>query len=616
MSVTSGKAGRSTSMWILGALLSLGVAACSDSASAPGPATALAEDPDYPGIPATSALSSSQGGCVLSTVGGVKTYAIPVAANETVIVSKAGATAPFNLLVNGKVCTAGANGSGAAVPGTVAGTAGAATGTVQQVAVTLAAASSSVIIDFSGGVFLAGTATVKGFLVGGAGNIKVKGTTGNDTIYVGGTATAPLISVNNTRADIGAATGNAGVQTVTISGGAGNDIITGQPNASTGGGTTGFAGVLTLYGAAGNDTLTPGYSTSTLFGGDGNDSLMAAATSTASGAQVAYLGEAGSDTLDFRARSAALTIVMDGALVSGSPTGTWSGASAGAEHLLVGSDIEVLFGGNGGDTVTGHANGLTYTGGSGSDWFIQPATTSTDVFVGGAGVDTIDYSARTNPVRVFLTGAAISGETAEKDNIATDVENVIGGSGDDFIVGSAGDNYLYGGAGNDTIYGMAGDDMINGGPGDDTLFGGDGDDTFVYFWDFKNATSTAADQGGDIVNCGAGATGGTNDTLDFGYSTAAVTATLAWHVTSTLSGVATEHVYVGGGVVSSTWGAVDTADACENLFGGTADGLNVLTGNSLDNVLDGHAVTSTLDGAGGVDTCMNYGSGTATNCEL
>src|SRR5213075_615176 len=54
---------------------------------------------------------------------------------------------------------------------------------------------------------------------------------------------------------------------------------------------------------------------------------------------------------------------------------------------------------------------------------------------------------------------------AEGDAVVPDVENVIGGSGDDTLIGSADANVLSGGFGDDTLDGGAGADVLNGGPG-------------------------------------------------------------------------------------------------------------------------------------------------------
>lgn len=69
--------------------------------------------------------------------------------------------------------------------------------------------------------------------------------------------------------------------------------------------------------------------------------------------------------------------------------------------------------------------------------------------------------------------------------IGTDIENAVGGTGDDLIRGNELDNGLTGGAGNDVLSGDVGDDVLDGGLGDDFLDGGAGDDTASYL----NATN-------------------------------------------------------------------------------------------------------------------------------
>jgi Ca2+-binding RTX toxin-like protein len=88
------------------------------------------------------------------------------------------------------------------------------------------------------------------------------------------------------------------------------------------------------------------------------------------------------------------------------------------------------------------------------------------------------------------------------DNIAiaygAQIENAIGGSGNDqikgndlanMLVGNAGNDSIFGGLGSDKIVGGAGNDVLNGGAGNDTLTGGDGFDTYVF-----------ADAGVDTIN--------------------------------------------------------------------------------------------------------------------
>jgi Ca2+-binding RTX toxin-like protein len=554
----------------------------------------VVDNPDYPGTPNANALSAVVGTCVLAT----KQLTVPIGAAETVIISRsASGTGPFTLLFNGR-STCGASAIG---PYTVAATNGATgAGTVTSVVADLGTGGGTVIFDFSNGVFLAATTASPALTAtasAGLSYVKVKGTAAADKIYVGGTGVAPAVSVNNTKTDIAGSGG--GEFEVVVSGGPGADIISGQVNASTGGAA--FVGTLTLYGAAGDDTLLPGAGTSTLYGNDGNDTFQDGTSTTSGIDPVAFYGGAGTDTLDFRARAAggALTLVMNSTSTS---NGTASGNSAGAENLRIGEDIEVVYLSKYGDTISPSLHGTTVNGGAGNDTFLANSASSTgvsaatggtgkDVFNGGGGTDLIDFSARSSPVTVVMDGKTISGGVGESIVIGTDVENCTGGSGDDTITGNASANYLKGGAGNDTLNGLDGDDTLDGQAGNDHMNGGNGDDVFVF--------ADAADTGAKVISCGAG----NNDTLDFSAIVTAVTVNLGFGTTSTTAGANT--ITIGG-----------TADDCENAWGGT--GTNTMTGNSLDNILDGNAgPSSVLDGAGGVDTCMNPGAGgTMTNCEL
>ena len=103
-----------------------------------------------------------------------------------------------------------------------------------------------------------------------------------------------------------------------------------------------------------------------------------------------------------------------------------------------------------------------------------------DRFRGELGIDTVTYASRTKPVIVDINSAPIEkpddGEVGEKDFVEADVENIIGGSGNDTLIGSALANSFSGGAGNDIIKGGAGNDILNGGTGTDKLYGEAGDD--------------------------------------------------------------------------------------------------------------------------------------------
>jgi Ca2+-binding RTX toxin-like protein len=122
-------------------------------------------------------------------------------------------------------------------------------------------------------------------------------------------------------------------------------------------------------------------------------------------------------------------------------------------------------------------------------------------FSGGDGTDTVDASA--SVVGVVIDLDILDDLSGGSD----DLEDAIGGSGDDDIEGNDirnmlwgndGDDYLFGDVGNDTLYGGLGNDVFEGGLGADTVdfaaspagidadvslgfASGEGDDSFVDF---------------------------------------------------------------------------------------------------------------------------------------
>ena len=74
-------------------------------------------------------------------------------------------------------------------------------------------------------------------------------------------------------------------------------------------------------------------------------------------------------------------------------------------------------------------------------------------------------------MNVSLDGIANDGAAGEGDNVATTVEQVLGGSGGDTLTGNGAAN---------TLDGRGGGDTIRGGAGNDTLIGGTGADSPVW----------------------------------------------------------------------------------------------------------------------------------------
>ena len=106
-----------------------------------------------------------------------------------------------------------------------------------------------------------------------------------------------------------------------------------------------------------------------------------------------------------------------------------------------------------------------------------------------------------------MTLDGVANDGGESDNVGVDVEDIVGGSGNDSLVGNDGPNQLFANGGNDTLVGGAYDDRLDGGVGTDSLVGGDGIDTPSYTGRTENLTIVLD----GIFNDGAA---GENDKID------------------------------------------------------------------------------------------------------
>jgi Ca2+-binding RTX toxin-like protein len=307
-----------------------------------------------------------------------------------------------------------------------------------------------------------------------------------------------------------------------ISGGPGTDVVdysarTNALNVSVGSGANDGASAATenddigldverILAGSGNDTLSSfltscsttvvGGGCVTLDGGAGNDWFD---QKTAISYGEVLIGGAGTDVVDYSGRTNALTVTMDG---------TASNDGESGEKDSIGLTVENLYAGTGADSITGNALDNVISGGAGNDslygldgndtfvmvaWDHNMNASSTntwllvadgnDLVVGGNGVDTVDYSSRSEGAFIVatlhdnVTGdlfAADSGKSAtnvgpggvasaETDNLQ--VENLIGSKKDSNVLRGRplSSNDLMGGAGADTIIGGALDDYIDGG---------------------------------------------------------------------------------------------------------------------------------------------------------
>ena len=189
--------------------------------------------------------------------------------------------------------------------------------------------------------------------------------------------------------------------------------------------------------------------------------------------------------------------------ITGTNRGETLNGTAGPDVIcgLGGNDTINGLGGN--DTIYGGAGNDRINGGTGDDQLIGEA--GADTLNGGVGADTVDYSAASVPLTISIDSQANDGARGERDAVATDVENVVGGSGNDSITGSTAANDLDGGTGNDSIIGGGGDDAIEGGTGNDSISGGSGNDAVD---GGVGNDSLVGGVGDDVIDGGAG-----NDTI-------------------------------------------------------------------------------------------------------
>ena len=262
-----------------------------------------------------------------------------------------------------------------------------------------------------------------------------------------------------------------------------------------------------------------------------------------------------------------------------------------AVGILHAGNAKVIDGTNSTNEVVGMERIKT---GSGDDSFIfADGDAFNGTFDGGAGTNTLDYSAYTSGVAVRTCWHLKTDLLARRraPRVFYNIQNVTGGSADDTLQGSDDDNLLIGGAGNDLIEGRGGDDTLEGGSGDDYLSGGDGLDQVSY------ASATT----GVTVDL---ALAGSQDTLGAGKDVLkGVEGITGSNSNDILYGDASDNLLIGGGGNDSILGR-DGND----LISGDA-GNDTIDGGAGDDVIDGGLGNDIITGGAGSDT-VAYASAT------
>jgi len=375
--------------------------------------------------------------------------------------------------------------------------------------------------------------------------------------------------------------------------------------------------------------------------GDGSSEIEFTVRNLARASAVVVIGSSGADAVtvgdrrsaDGRIRQLNLNANVDGrhpdadvTILGGPPAGFDLRAGAGDDRLSgagIGTNGSLptrrptrLDGGEGGDRIRG---------GEGRDtiWFSDDHDDGTDSYRGGAGRDIARVYAGGATARASLTldgvandGYRCPGPACEGDDLAPDIEEVVGSQADEIIAGGPGRQVLWGGPGHDTLIGGRGDDLLGGQAGNDSLFGGDGEDSL---FDDQGSNALSGGRGADTMWAGPG-----SDLIHGGPGTDSVSyfdASGPVHVS--LNGIADDG---GAGerddlfpdvedVVGTSFDDTLVGDGDANILWGL-EGDNILRGRGGDDQLIGRHGDDTADGGPGTDTCfLGAGANTEISCE-
>ena len=258
------------------------------------------------------------------------------------------------------------------------------------------------------------------WISGGKGNDRLFGDQGNDTIFGdegndylhGGDGDDRLFGGEG--ADF--AYGGAGRDI--IHGGEGDDVLSGATGNDV---LFGDNGADTLDGGEGDDVLSGGNGVDEVQGAGGNDIVIG----DIDRAGDSYDGGDGVDTLDYSAAVCAIDVDLGSKIAQGAEIGEdeitgFEILKSGVGHdTIVGSDgNEEIYGnagndlihGGGGDDMIADGQGCdTVDTGEGDDLVMAGADADNDHYDGGAGSDTLDYSASTAAVLIDLRNGTATG---------------------------------------------------------------------------------------------------------------------------------------------------------------------------------------------------------------
>jgi Ca2+-binding RTX toxin-like protein len=136
-----------------------------------------------------------------------------------------------------------------------------------------------------------------------------------------------------------------------------------------------------------------------------------------------------------------------------------------------------------GGTSVGSFSGINkLIGSAGNDTFrlVNNSAFLSGTINGGSGTNAFNYVGTTKPIFVNLaTGQATGVTSTTSTGVISSIQDVFGGTGNDYLSGSSTSNVMDGGSGDDTMSGMGGNDIMVGNYGSDNMNGGAGIDILI-----------------------------------------------------------------------------------------------------------------------------------------
>ena len=355
-----------------------------------------------------------------------------------------------------------------------------------------------------------------------------------------------------------------------------------------------FRGFENVTGGMGNDRLTGDGFNNTLIGGPGADRLDGGAPqATAAGADGRFgtsddvMTPADTDTVSYAGSTAGVTITFSERRLNNEDVtiGAGSGGDAEGDRLL---NVEKVIGTAHDDTFI--ASNLTQMFDGGENAEDDPETPNVDE---SKDSDTVSFANLDDPVNLILGRSfyrnienAIGGSGNDILRGDDNPNRLEGGAGDDFMSGFNGADTLVGGAGDDRLVGASGFDLLNGGPGADNINGDAGGTlTRGHVQSFENFHGGRVNVDNNLV---AIATSYGGDTVTYAGSNRGVALTLGQLNPATWRSI--------GATGEGGYAEGDAVVHVENITGSDHDDslggnnwYNVLTGGKGDDRLTGDA---------------------------